>query len=108
MRRGDIVSVVMQGGLGKPRPALVIQSNHFISEHSSVTILPVTSTIVPAPLLRITIHPTPENGLQKPSQVMIDKAMTVKKEKIGSIFGKIDAKSMIEVERSLAIFLGLG
>lgn len=108
MRHGDIVSVVMQGDLGKPRPALVIQSNHFISEHSSVTILPVTSTIVPAPLLRITIHPTPENGLQKPSQVMIDKAMTVKKEKIGSIFGKIDAKSMIEVERSLAIFLGLG
>ena len=108
MKRGDFVSVVMQGDLGKPRPALVIQSNYFISQHSSVTILPVTSTIVPAPLLRITIHPTPENGLQKPSQVMIDKAMTIKKEKIGSVFGEIDAKSMVEVERCLAIFLGLG
>ena len=66
MRRGDLVTVAMQGDFGKPRPALVIQADLFAA-HSSVTVLPVTSTIVNAPLLRISIQPDPENGLQKPS-----------------------------------------
>ena len=62
--RGDIVTVAMQGDFGKPRPALVIQSDQFV-EHTSVTVLPITSTLVNAPLLRITVQPDPENGLQK-------------------------------------------
>lgn len=80
--RGDLVTIALQGDLGKPRPALVIQANPF-SEHVSVTVLPVTSTLVDAPLLRITIQPNAENGLRKPSQVMVDKTMTVKRAKIG-------------------------
>ncbi|PRD30520.1 UNVERIFIED_CONTAM: insO2 [Trichonephila clavipes] len=75
MMRGDLVAIALSGDFGKPRPALVIQANQF-SEHTSVTILPLTSTLVPAPLLRVTVQPNAENGLQKPSQVMIDKAMT--------------------------------
>ena len=62
MRRGDFVTVAMQGDFGKPRPALVIQSDQF-SEHTTVTVLPVTSTLVAAPLLRVTVQPTPESGL---------------------------------------------
>jgi mRNA interferase MazF len=85
---------------------LVIQANHF-SEHSSVTVLPITGTLVAAPLLRVTIQPTAENGLQKPSQVMVDKAMTVKRERVGPVFGRIDADTLVEVERCLAVFLGL-
>lgn len=106
MRRGDFVTIAMQGDFGKPRPALVIQSDPF-SEHATVTVLPVTSTLVAAPLLRITVQPSPESGLQKPSQVMVDKAMTVKRDKIGPSFGRIDADAMIEVERCLAVFLGI-
>lgn len=106
MRRGDFVTIAMQGDFGKPRPALVIQSDPF-SEHATVTVLPVTSTLVAAPLLRITVQPSPESGLQKPSQVMVDKAMTVKRDKIGPSFGHIDADSMVEVERCLAVFLGI-
>ena len=79
MRRGDFVTIAMPGDFGKPRPALVIQTDHFV-EHPTVTILPVTSTLVDAPLLRITVPPSAENGLRKPSQVMVDKAMTVKRE----------------------------
>jgi len=104
--RGDLVTIAMQGDFGKPRPALVIQANHF-SEHSSVTVLPITGTLVAAPLLRVTIQPTAENGLQKPSQVMVDKAMTVKRERVGPVFGRIDADTLVEVERCLAVFLGL-
>ena len=104
--RGDLVTVAMQGDFGKPRPALVVQANHF-SEHSSVTVLPVTSTLVAAPLLRVTVQPSAENGLQKPSQVMVDKAMTVKRDKVGPAFGHIDADALVEVERCLAVFLGI-
>lgn len=106
MRRGDFVTIAMQGDFGKPRPALVIQANQF-SEHASATVLPVTSTLVAAPLLRITVQPSTENGLQKPSQVMVDKAITVRRDKLGQAFGRIEADALVEVERCLAVFLGI-
>ncbi len=104
--RGGFVTIAIQGDFGKPRPALVIQADQF-SEHASATVLPVTSTLVPAPLLRVTIEPSAENGLHKPSQVMVDKAMTVKRDKVGPAFGRIDADALVEVERCLAVFLGI-
>ena len=104
--RGDFVSVAMQGDFGKPRPALVIQADQFM-EHSTVTVLPTTSMLVVAPLLRITVQPSAENGLLKPSQVMVDKAMTVKREKVEQAFGRIDLNVMVEIERCLAVFLGI-
>lgn len=106
MMRGDFVTIAMQGDFGKPRPALLIQANQF-GEHTSVTVLPITSTLAAAPLLRVTIQPGAENGLQKPSQVMVDKAMTVMREKVGPAFGHIDADALVEVERCLAVFLGI-
>jgi mRNA interferase MazF len=105
-RRGDLVTVVVQGDFGKPRPALVLQADQFI-EHTSVTVLPVSGTLVAAPLLRVTLAPASENGLLKPSQVMIDKSMTVKRSKIGRIIGRVGADTMVEVERCLAVFLGI-
>ncbi|MBV5340929.1 MAG: type II toxin-antitoxin system PemK/MazF family toxin [Deltaproteobacteria bacterium] len=105
MKRGDFVTVAMQGNFGKPRPALILQSDRF-DEHATVTILPVTSTIVDAPLFRITIEPNETNGLNKTSQVMVDKTMTVVKEKVGNPFGKIEKNTMLEIERCLAVFLG--
>lgn len=106
MMRGELVTIAMQGDYGKPRPALVIQANQF-NEHSSVTVLPITSTLVAAPLLRVTIQPSAENGMHKPSQVMVDKVMTVKRDKVGAAFGHIDADALVEVERCLAVFLGI-
>ena len=104
--RGDFVTIAMQGDFGKPRPALVIQTDQFC-EHTTVTVLLVTSTLVAAPLLRVTIQPNIVNGLQKPSQVMVDKAMTIKRDKIGQAFGHIDVDVMLEVDRCLAVFLGI-
>ncbi len=104
--RGDLVTIALPGDFGKPRPALVIQANLF-SDHSSLTLLPVTSTLVAAPLLRVTVQPSPENGLHKPSQVMVDKAMTVMRDKVGAAFGQLDADTLVEVERCLAVFLGI-
>lgn len=106
MRRGDFVTIAMQGDLGKPRPALVIQADQF-DQHATVTVLPVTSTTVAAPLLRISVRPDASNGLLKPSQIMVDKTMTVRRDKVGPTFGRIDVDSLVEVERSLAVFLGI-
>lgn len=106
MSRGDFVTIAMQGDFGKPRPALVIQSDQF-NEHATVTVLLVSSKLVDAPLLRVAVQPSEINGLQKPSQVMIDKAMTVKRDKLGEAFGSASDEVMLEVGRCLAVFLGI-
>ncbi|MDR2001158.1 MAG: type II toxin-antitoxin system PemK/MazF family toxin [Zoogloeaceae bacterium] len=106
MKRGDLVTVAMPGDFGKPRPALVIQSDQF-DETGTLTVLLVSATRVDAPLLRPTVQPTPTNGLHKPSQVMVDKAMSVRREKIGPVFGTLDDEAMLAVTRSLAVFFGI-
>jgi mRNA interferase MazF len=106
IRRGDLVTVAMQGDFGKPRPALVLQADQFL-EHASVTVLPVSGTLVAAPLLRVPLEPDAENRLQKPSQIMIDKTMTVRRDKVGHAIGHVGAATLVEVERCLAVFLGI-
>lgn len=104
--RGDLVTVAVNGDFGQPRPALIIQSDSFAGL-ATVTVLLVTSAIVDAPLLRITIRPDTMNNLRKTSQIMIDRVMTIKNEKVGIQFGKLDPNTMVEVERHLSIYLGI-
>ena len=75
----------------KPGPALILQADQFAGT-ATVTVLLISSTLVEAPLLRVTVHPDAQNGLRRPSQVMVDKAMTVKREKLGQVFGHIDSE----------------
>ena len=105
LRRGDLVTVALSGDYGKPRPALVIQSDLFDC-HPSVTILPVTSERRGTPLFRIDVAPDPGNGLRTPSQIMIDKAQTLPREKVGSVIGRLTDAELVRVERALALFLG--
>jgi mRNA interferase MazF len=104
MRRGDIVTVSLPGDYGKPRPALVIQSDLF-EEHPSITVLPITSHLVEAPLLRVVIGP--ECGLDRASQIQIDKAQTPRRERIGAVIGRADDATLRVVNRALAVFLAL-
>jgi mRNA interferase MazF len=105
-KRGDLITIAMQGDFGKPRPALVIQADLFAA-HTTVTVLLLSSTVVNIPLLRVTLQPDDRNGLRQPSQVMIDKAMTIKRQKLGQPIGHIDAPTLVEIERRLAVFLGI-
>ncbi|EAT59633.1 type II toxin-antitoxin system PemK/MazF family toxin [Chlorobium ferrooxidans] len=105
MKRGDLVTIALQGDYGKPRPAVVVQAD-FFSEHPSLTILPVTSELRTAPLFRIMVEPTEGNNLKKRSQVMVDKVQTVAREKIGPTFGRLDDTSMLAINRALAVWLG--
>ena len=106
MKRGDLVTVALQGEHGKPRPALVVQSDMF-PDTTAVVVLLVTSTLIDAPLVRIDVEPTPETGLRKPSQVMVDKPMTIAVRKLGPAFGRLDDTAMLAVNRAMLLFLGL-
>lgn len=106
VRRGDLVTVAAPGDYGKPRPALVVQSDLF-EELPSVTLCLVTSALRDAPIFRITVDPSPDNGLQRVSQVQVDKVMTVARERIGRVIGRLDEATMLKVSRSLAVFVGV-
>jgi mRNA interferase MazF len=106
MRRGDFVTVAIQGEFGKPMPALVVQANQF-DGLATLNVLPVTSTIVDAPLLRITVEPDERNRLARRSQVMIDKIITVRRDKVGPAFGAAGDELMLAVNRALLVFLGI-
>lgn len=105
MKRGDLVTVALPGDFGKPRPALVVQSNQF-ADTATLTVLPVSGTRVNAPLIRLDLDPSPDNGLRKQSQIMVDKMMTVKNDKLGEPFGHLDDGTMVAVNRAMALFLG--
>jgi mRNA interferase MazF len=106
VRRGDLVAIALPGAYGKPRPALVIQSDLF-DEHPSITILPVTGELREAPLVRVLVEPNDDNGLRKRSQVMVDTAQTVPRGKVGAVFGRLDETTMLAVTRALVVFLGM-
>jgi len=106
MRRANIVAVAIQGDFGKARPALIVQSDLF-TEHPSVTLLLMSSEIVDAPLIRINVIPSEQNGLRAPSQVAVDKMVTVRREKIGRIIGHLEDEIMVAVNRAMLVCLGL-
>ena len=106
MHRGDLVTVAAPGNYGKPRPALVIQSD-FFDELPSVTLCLVTSALRDAPIFRITVDPSPANGLSRVSQIQVDKILTVARERIGGVIGRLDDATLLKVNRSLAVFVGI-
>lgn len=107
MKRGDIVLVSLPGDFGKPRPALVVQSNLVPSSYRTVTLLPITSQIESAPEFRITVEPSAGNGLRKVSQIMVDKPMTHVRGKLRDVIGTADDDTMARVNRALTVWLGL-
>jgi mRNA interferase MazF len=106
VKRGDVVTVALSGDFGKPRPAVVVQSDLF-AEHPSVTLLPVTSELRELPLFRIPIGANETNGLARNSEVMVDKIQTVSRAKIGARIGSLPDGEMLAVTRSLALFIGI-
>jgi mRNA interferase MazF len=107
VRRGDLVTVAVSGDYGKPRPALVVQADVYAA-HPSVTVLPLTSELVDAQLLRVTVEPGESTGLRLRSQVMVDKATTIPRVKAGNRIGQLDQATLNRVSQALAAFLDLG
>ena len=107
MRRGDVVTVAAFGDYGKPRPAVVVQTDAFPDNHESVVICQLTSTVVDAPEFRVTIEPQAANGLRVRSQVMADKPVTVRRERIGQLIGRLSDADMARLNAALAFVMGL-
>ena len=107
MKRGDIC--VVAGGSdysGKPRPIIVLQDDGFDATES-VTVCPLTSHEVDAPLVRLAVEPTSRNGLQFRSYMMVDKIITVPRRKVGRVIGRLAGADQVELNRAVAAFLGL-
>ena len=107
LKRGDVVVVALTGDYGKPRPALVIQSDLFNETHASVTVVPLTSTLVDAPIFRLTVEPSPANGLRSLSQLTIDKVTTVSRTRIAQSIGRLEDDLLLRVSRALALWMGI-
>ena len=107
MRRGDLVTVAAAGDYGKPRLAVIVQTDAFPESHASVVVCQLTSELVDAPDFRVTIDPRPENGLRVTSQVMADKPVTIRRERIGQKIGRLGNQDMAKLSAALAFVLGL-
>jgi mRNA interferase MazF len=108
LKRGSIVVVAAKGAYtGKPRPALVVQSDVFNPTHASLTICPITSDCVDAPLFRLTLPPGARTGLQQVSQVMIDKVVSVPRGAVTGEIGHCDVGELEAVEDGLKRWLDL-
>lgn len=108
MKRGDIVIAVSPGDYGKPRPAAVVQSDVFNPTHASITLCPITSHLVDAPLFRLDLPPTKDNGLEVPSQMMVDKITTVRKDKLRQPIGRLTPAELDILNRALRLWLEVG
>ncbi len=102
MRRG----VAGGGYAGKPRPVVLIQDDRFAATNS-VTICAFTTDPTEAPLFRIPIEPTEQNGLRAPCRLMIDKITTVPRTKIGRRLGRLADEDIVRLNRAVVVFLGL-
>ena len=108
MTRGDVVVMAARGAYsGKPRPALVVQSDTFNATHASITVCPITSDCIDAPLFRVDVPPGVRTGLSVPSQVMVDKIASVPRVTIASQIGRCDDSHLDAVNDALRLWLAL-
>jgi mRNA interferase MazF len=101
------VTVVATGDYGKPRPAVIVQTDALPAAHASVVVCQMTSECSDATDFRVTIEPTASNGLRVRSQVMADKPVTIRRERIGRRVGQLDEKDIVRLNIALAFVLGL-
>lgn len=107
MRRGDIHTAAARGVYtGKPRPVVIVQDDRFDAT-ASVTVCPLTSNPVEAPLIRIAVEPTASTGIEQPSKVMVDKIATIPRANLGDHLGRLAHADLIRLDRALVVFLGL-
>jgi mRNA interferase MazF len=106
MKRGEIWTVVREGYARKPRPAVIIQDDRFDAT-ASITVCIFTSDQTDAPLFRLVVEPTETNGLRTTSRLMVDKIVTVSKERLGQRIGELGRDDLVRLDRAIMVFLGL-
>jgi len=107
VKRGDVVVCALAGDYGKPRPAVIVQSDLFNPTHASVVVCPVTSHLINAPLFRLNLPQSAETGLLKDSQIMVDKMTAIRTDRIQNQIGSLNNKQRLEMDKGLKTWLGL-
>lgn len=107
MNRGDIIICALKGDYGKPRPAVIVQSDLFNLTHSSTTVCPITSHLIDAPLFRITLLHGELTGLISPSQIMVDKIVSINSEKITQKIGELSFDEIFKLDNAIKLWLSL-
>jgi mRNA interferase MazF len=107
VKRGDIVTVAASGDYGKPRPAVIVQTDALPELHGSVIICQMTSDLSDLQDFRIDIEPSEHNGLRVRSQIMADKPVTVRRPRIGRTIGQLSEKDIRRLNIALAFVMGL-
>ncbi|MGH8306085.1 MAG: type II toxin-antitoxin system PemK/MazF family toxin [Steroidobacteraceae bacterium] len=107
MRRGDVVTVAAAGDFGKPRPAVIVQTDALPAEHASVVVCQMTSEGDEAQDFRVSVEPSAQNGLRKPSHVMVDKPVTIRRTRVGRKIGHLDDSDVARLNVALAFVMGL-
>jgi mRNA interferase MazF len=106
MKRGDIFLAAVSGDYGKPRPTVVVQNDKANETHASIVVCPMTSDVIPVSIFRLTIEPNEKNGLRAVSQIMVDKIVAVRRERLKEKIGHISMAQLTELSRALAVWLG--
>jgi mRNA interferase MazF len=106
LKRGEVVTVALSGDYGKPRPAIIVQSDQ-LAQIDSVLICLITSDLRDAPLYRVTVDPTPQNGLRVRSQIQADKIFAAPRARIDKVVGVIDDESLDRLNGAVALAMGL-
>lgn len=107
MRRGDLYTAAARGAYsGKPRPVVIVQDDRF-DVTASVTVCPLTTNPVEAPLIRIPVEPTGTTGISRPSQIMVDKVTTMPRVNVRGHLGHLSDADLVRLDRALLVFLGL-
>jgi mRNA interferase MazF len=108
VKRGDVVVVVAQGDVGKPRPGIIVQADELGETTNSVLVCPMSSDVTEFHRLRPVVEPTASNGLRLRSQIMTDKINALRRDRIRQVLGSLDADASEQLDRALLIVLGLG
>lgn len=107
MKRGDIYVALPPGDYGKPRPVVVVQSNLFIAARDSITVCLISSELARAPLFRVPVKPGSSNSLDRASEVMADKVMTLRKGRLGQSLGALASEELALLDQALRRWLAL-
>jgi mRNA interferase MazF len=109
VKRGDVAPAALPGAYGKPRPVLIVQSDHVTAAgYTSVLVCPLTSESSGDDLVRVAVEATPETGLRERSEVMVEKLSALPRAKVRDVIGRVDDVTLRAVDRALLLVLGIG
>jgi mRNA interferase MazF len=107
VKRGDVVLAVVPSGGGKPRPGVIVQADEFNKDLTTILVCPISSDVQEKLPLRPTIDAKPSNGLRLRSQIMTDKMIALRRERIRRVIGRLDSDILQQLDRAILVVLGL-